>query len=595
MRRGQITQLTLGGFQVFAERTTFPLAPITLVFGPNSAGKSAVLDALTVLRRYCGYFGSTEAASSGDLPSQRLTTLLERHWRVERDPTPTLAQDVHLGVRVRLERSVWADSQSRQHTIEDARRGSLARFEHVHEALAPWLAQGGDMDLELQLQVSAPAALPLGGTFKDLPPFASLAQNFNRARSRLYELPLSAKLSLANTPLLVLEEWCETSINTSHPAFAGRLDLEPLERLAANHPGQCTLVDGWFRHPGSLLADTGLSLFILQSALAEDDDEDPEVGESADACIDVADIFDAIWLPSVAAIHQALSSTEVHASRTTPSRRELTYFKDGVWPKAQDVDAGRMGLQLCGRPEYDLLAVGALRASLTNADELFNQKPSRPTQDSIALDLVNRLLGEHLFKETGYFISAEVHEVRPIGQPKPPDQDSGPALAFGYLVTLVLEDANGRRFAFDEVGSGLGYVLPVLVALASSELTLIQQPELHLHPALQAELADALISSIKGFDDQPNSAHASAGQRIIETHSEHLLLRMLRRIQQTAAGKQMPSTLGLRRDDLVVLYVNPSADGTSAIKHLRIAADGDFIDRWPRGFFEERWKELFDE
>ncbi len=77
-----------------------------------------------------------------------------------------------------------------------------------------------------------------------------------------------------------------------------------------------------------------------------------------------------------------------------------------------------------------------------------------------------------------------------------------------------------------EVGTGLSQVVPVITACCShpSHLNIISQPELHLHPRLQCELADVFVSSIKGND--PNSF-------ILETHSEHLILRFLRRIRET--------------------------------------------------------------
>lgn len=49
MIRGTLKQLTIGGFQVFEEKTTIPFGALTLIFGPNSAGKSAILDALQTL------------------------------------------------------------------------------------------------------------------------------------------------------------------------------------------------------------------------------------------------------------------------------------------------------------------------------------------------------------------------------------------------------------------------------------------------------------------------------------------------------------------------------------------------------------------
>ncbi|MBL0354001.1 MAG: DUF3696 domain-containing protein [Dechloromonas sp.] len=82
---------------------------------------------------------------------------------------------------------------------------------------------------------------------------------------------------------------------------------------------------------------------------------------------------------------------------------------------------------------------------------------------------------------------------------------------------------------------------------------------------------------------------------IVETHSEHLLLRVLKRVRQSSAGTQIPEQLRIASDEVTVLYFNPLPDGTSEVKNLRVSRDGDFMDRWPRGFFEERDRELFDE
>ena len=84
-------------------------------------------------------------------------------------------------------------------------------------------------------------------------------------------------------------------------------------------------------------------------------------------------------------------------------------------------------------------------------------------------------------------------------------------------------------------------------------------------------------------------------QIIAETHSEHLLLRLLRRIRQAADPDRSLDPHSLGRESVVVLYVDPNPDGMSTVKHLRISREGEFIDRWSHGFFEERWTELFDE
>ena len=90
-------------------------------------------------------------------------------------------------------------------------------------------------------------------------------------------------------------------------------------------------------------------------------------------------------------------------------------------------------------------------------------------------------------------------------------------------------------------------------------------------------------------------ANALGKQILIETHSEHLLLRILKRIRQTHLQVDIAQELKIRAEDVCVLYFDPSPDGTTTVKRLRITEDGEFMDRWPRGFFGERDQELLDE
>ena len=79
---------------------------------------------------------------------------------------------------------------------------------------------------------------------------------------------------------------------------------------------------------------------------------------------------------------------------------------------------------------------------------------------------------------------------------------------------------------------------------------------------------------------------------MIETHSEHLILRLLRRIRETTEGKIAIEAQKLQPEDVSVLYVEQTKLGTEAMR-LRVAPVGVFIDPWPQGFFEERGEELF--
>ena len=157
---------------------------------------------------------------------------------------------------------------------------------------------------------------------------------------------------------------------------------------------------------------------------------------------------------------------------------------------------------------------------------------------------------------------------------------------------MHLSDAQGRRQEFTQVGSGLGYVLPVLAALCDAHqvLILIQQPELHLHPALQAAMGDVFVEA----SQRSKPSTGCAPRFVIETHSEHLLLRVLKRLRQTGKGVSV-NDLRVGPDDVSILYFDPKPNGTTTVKELRLSADGEFFDRWPRGFFTERYEELFDE
>ena len=135
----------------------------------------------------------------------------------------------------------------------------------------------------------------------------------------------------------------------------------------------------------------------------------------------------------------------------------------------------------------------------------------------------------------------------------------------------------------EDVGVGISQVIPVLLA-ANSSRVYIQQPELHLHPRLQAQLADVFVEQV-----------SRAPIFVIETHSEHFLLRLLRRIRETYRSDITHTLFSLKAEDVVVLYVDKTKEGTSNIVQLRLSEEGEFIDRWPNGFFTERDGELFDE
>lgn len=155
------------------------------------------------------------------------------------------------------------------------------------------------------------------------------------------------------------------------------------------------------------------------------------------------------------------------------------------------------------------------------------------------------------------------------------------------IFSLVLVDRQGIEANVRDVGFGISQVLPIVVQsrLSEKQMLLIEQPEIHLHPAHQAELGDLFIRSALG--EQRNTF-------LLETHSEHLILRILRRIRETTEkGKPSdPDIPPIRPEDVSVLYVQPSKNGARVIE-IPVTEDGDFERNWPGGFFSERVEDLF--
>jgi len=155
---------------------------------------------------------------------------------------------------------------------------------------------------------------------------------------------------------------------------------------------------------------------------------------------------------------------------------------------------------------------------------------------------------------------------------------------------MLLEEANNIEVQPLDIGVGVSQILPVIVAglSAKSGFVAIEQPELHIHPAFQVALGDLFIEQIK---DNPDVIF------ILETHSEHLLLRLLKRIRETSESKVTiagppPELPELTPDQLSIYFSEQTEDGIR-FTLIRVDQDGDFIDRWPQGFFAERVKELY--
>ena len=132
----------------------------------------------------------------------------------------------------------------------------------------------------------------------------------------------------------------------------------------------------------------------------------------------------------------------------------------------------------------------------------------------------------------------------------------------------------GTEALLTDVGFGVSQVIPVITLLQyvpEGSTVILEQPEIHLHPLAQASLADVIVETAL----QRNL------QVILESHSEHLLLRLQRRV----AEQRMPA-------DKLKLYFCDFVRDKSRLTPLRLDPMGR-IENWPRHFMGDAFGETY--
>jgi predicted ATPase len=141
-----------------------------------------------------------------------------------------------------------------------------------------------------------------------------------------------------------------------------------------------------------------------------------------------------------------------------------------------------------------------------------------------------------------------------------------------YQVRVQKTSASAEVLITD-VGFGVSQILPVLVLcyyVPEGSIILLEQPEIHLHPSVQAGLADVFIDAMKN----------RKVQIIVESHSEHLLRRLQRRVaEQTMTPEE------------TALYFCEMVDAGSKLTALEVDLFGN-IKNWPKDFFGDEFGEM---
>lgn len=199
----------------------------------------------------------------------------------------------------------------------------------------------------------------------------------------------------------------------------------------------------------------------------------------------------------------------------------------------------------------------AVEAILAASDRSFNWKARQKTKP------LPQLVAERL-KSMGLI---DEFQVKPLGQHRKE-----------YEV-LVRANPKLPEVKLTDVGFGVSQVLPVIVEcfyVPRRSIVIFEQPEIHLHPRVQADLADLFVDAIRAREDSA----ARDCQFIIESHSEHFLRRLQRRIAESELSNQ----------DAALYFVH--ADGAQArIEELDVDQFGN-IKNWPDNFFGDEMADL---
>ncbi len=181
-----------------------------------------------------------------------------------------------------------------------------------------------------------------------------------------------------------------------------------------------------------------------------------------------------------------------------------------------------------------------------NMDTLYFDKQNKPIRFSKKIqEWISRLLGKH-------YLLKPIKEIN------------------GYKICV--EETNKKlELDLNQVGFGISQLLPILALLLASkkhDILLIENPEIHLHPKLQAELVELFIFAVE-----------ANRKLIIETHSEHIINRIRLKIKENNYLRENISIFFFEKDDIC--------------KYQKIEID-DYgnIDYWPKDFFDQAYYDL---
>lgn len=571
----RLTSIRLTNFRCFKQLQEVNFKPITLIYGQNSSGKSSIIKSLQWIQKM--------SSPGWELDFNRLVHQHEPDTPIEFSYDIEMADESDLCSKLRGEDTLlWQLRAQLRRSRVTLKVGPITAL--------PAIAVGSAVVRVLE-QVNSRISdderakfLSLQLTVNEIP-FASV--------HRMIGLLDRSSISCQSTTFLAPKD-----INITHPFMADILRYAKNTSIV-NARASLVILDEALHHPATASVHSNTSLvskcqeYIMQLEAVSLDEISPN--DIKNALLETE--YQAPTLPfrHQRSNHDFAQKNDGFDGDISVSLRNLPVIENGQECFSPKDEILRAFKSMVGEVIEMLTAPGEQNLHIDPIAGGIHIPPLRSRPDKPFL------LTKEGLAQAGVCDWPCAHEktmeavnqwLRSLGR-----SDTGYELTYDLVPT---EKSNDVRFTgardlkrdvvlqLDELGAGFSQLIPVLLACYQHDESLItiEQPELHLHPALQAELGDVFISEALGRDPD----EIAANQFIIETHSEHVLLRILRRIRETSNGKETGKP-PVSPDDVAVLYVENKGDH-SVVYEMPVNHQGELVRDWPGGFFEEGLREL---
>jgi len=587
---------SLGGFKSFSSKTSLEIAPITVFAGANSSGKSTILQSILLLKQTIQY-GSPNRSLALNGPLIRLGTFddiihhgskrrdISIDFEFELDDTP------HDG-----DNSPWLQIVSRQSSFRGD--STLSRIigsfiwhprmlasnsnKRVLDKLQSAIKHGSIRVSEYSKRTSTDIEKHITYEEKrnESVKYESESFDWRSASARLDALSkaeiIEGKPDALVGPTLLsffLPSWIEVTFDAAKKrakdiadAICGSDTLLTRSSIEGEIiPAKVAqIVNAWLEKRGEApieLPDLGVPAIELNQRLRRHRRPGPGSGTRyADLASELGELRNSLQTALINAFSPFRDATFVQARSISVTTEFLrVYF--------------RLGIRYLGPLRDEPKPVYPLEALENTADVGYRGEHTAAVLYLHSNTLVQSILPEEL--ENG------ANDVKPQMM-RLKDAVASWTKYMGIATEVIASDAGvfgnqlrvttegmSSRQDLTNVGVGVSQVLPIIVSALlapRTALLIYEQPELHLHPLVQARLADFFY------------AISLLGKRcVLETHSEYLIDRFRRRIAEED---------GERLKSMLAVYFTERTDGVTHCRKVSISKFGAVID-WPRDFFEQ--------